>query len=100
MLKACERTPARFDVDPAAPPSANDGRPSHWAREGRRFADGGDLIGALRRFQQALKLDIDCREAWLGLSDVFLGMRDVERSEACLEVARLIRRRTAPPAIA
>jgi tetratricopeptide (TPR) repeat protein len=96
MLKAYEESPARIDLDQAATAGVNAGPPSLWAREACKYADRGDLIGALRRFEKALEMDIDCHEAWLGLSDVFLGMRDIERSEACLEVARLIRRRAAP----
>lgn len=93
MLKAFEETTSGFDPDREAVRGVSGGPPSFLAREGSRFAARGDLIGALRRFQKALEMDIDCHEAWLGLSDVFLGMRDIERSEACLKVARLIGRR-------
>jgi tetratricopeptide (TPR) repeat protein len=61
-----------------------------WARQGRIEAGKGDLPDALRCFQRSLELDIDYLPAWVGLSLVFNRMRDRQRSDSCLEVARRI----------
>jgi thioredoxin-like negative regulator of GroEL len=71
-----------------------------WAFEGLACAERGDHVGALHCFQHALETDIDCREAWLGLAEVFLAMHDGRRADACLRVGRLIERRKAPQATA
>jgi len=64
-----------------------------WAREGMSSAHKGDLLSALSSLQQALDIDLDCYEAWLGLCEVFSKLHDGRRAAACLEVARRIRRR-------
>jgi Flp pilus assembly protein TadD len=70
------------------------------AFEGLARAGRGDLAGALRCLHRALERDVDCPAAWSGLSTVFLAIGDGRRAEACLDVARLIRRRRAPEATA
>ena len=38
-----------------------------------------------------VEADMDCVEAWIGLSEVFTKMQDLRRAENCLDVARRIR---------
>jgi uncharacterized protein HemY len=73
-------------------------RPVEWALEGWACAGRGDWFGALRCFQRSLEGDMDCTEAWTGLAEVFEWMGDPKRSASCLEVARLLGRRSAPEA--
>lgn len=62
-----------------------------WAGQGRMHARRGDQLGALQSFERALECDIDCLEAWSGLSEVFERMQDSRRADACLEICRRIR---------
>jgi Flp pilus assembly protein TadD len=97
MLKS--RSTLAHAIDPRllqAPP----GGAVEWAFEGMARAERGDRIGALRCLHRALECDLDCPEAWSGLSTIFLAMGDDRRAAACLDVARLIRRRAAPEATA
>jgi hypothetical protein len=66
-----------------------------WSRQGRMRAEEGDTIGALRSFRRAIESDIDCIEAWIGLSDLFDEIQDRGRAAACLDVVRMIRARDA-----
>jgi hypothetical protein len=59
-------------------------------------AHKGDLLSALGSLQQALDLDLDCYEAWLGLCEVFTKLHDGRRAAACLDVARRGGRRRIP----
>ena len=49
------------------------------------------LLRALKSLERSLESDPDCYEAWEGLSDLFLSMRDMRRAGQCLEVARSLR---------
>ena len=62
-----------------------------WAGQGRIHARRGDLLGALQSFERSLECDIDCLEAWSGLSEVFETMQDGRRADACHEVCRRLR---------
>lgn len=62
-----------------------------WAGQGRMHARRGDLLGALQSFERALECDIDCLEAWSGLSELFEKMQDARRADACLDVCRRLR---------
>jgi hypothetical protein len=95
MLKTANRVAHAFDAAANVPRRSR--RPVEWAREGELCVRYGDLVGALRCFQQALEVDIDCAGAWTGLSDVFTRMNDPGRADACLQVARLINRRSEAP---
>ncbi len=66
-----------------------------WAGQGTMHARSGDLLSALQSFERALECNIDCLDAWSGLSEVFERMQDRRRAEACLEVCRRIRSATA-----
>ncbi len=70
--------------------------PVGWAEEGIARCRGGDLLGALRSFERSLACDGDCYEAWLGLAEVFMVMKDLQRADQCVAVARRIRRLAAP----
>jgi len=72
----------------------------HWAEEGIRCTEHGDLLGALHSLQRSLECDSNCYEAWVGLAEVFMVMKDLERADRCLEVARRIRAQIATPRIA
>jgi hypothetical protein len=95
MLKSPSFVGARFD--PLTPVPGHARGASGWADEGRVCAERGDVLGALQCFQQSLEIDIDCYSAWMGLSEVFAKMNDGWRATNCLEVARQLRVRTAPP---
>ena len=64
-----------------------------WAEEGMALTRRGDLLGALKCLERSLECDANCYEAWLGLSEVFMVMRDAERADRCLQVARRLRAR-------
>ena len=49
------------------------------------------LLLALKSLERSLESDPDCYDAWAGLSDLFLRMRDVRRAVQCLKVARRLR---------
>jgi hypothetical protein len=100
MLKSAPRPRTSHEFDPAGALAAAGGGAVLWARQGTIDTERGDLFGALRCFQRSLETDIDCVEAWVGLSEVFDRMRDQKRAEACLEVARRIRCREVREAIA
>ena len=100
MLKPQAGGRAPLDFDPAASGAGRARGAIEWAYEGLACTARNDHVRALQCFQRALETDIDCRDAWLGLSEVFLGMQDVRRADACLQVARLIQRRTAAEATA
>ena len=91
MLKSAPRPMTYDEFDPAGALAAAGGGAVLWARQGTIESERGDLFGALRCFQRSLETDIDCIEAWIGLSKVFDRMRDRDRAAACLEVARRIR---------
>lgn len=94
MLKGESRAAkAAFDFDPFGALAGAGGGAVLWARQGTVCAERGDLVGALQCFQRSLETDLDCVEAWRGLSGVFERMRDPRRADACLEVARRIRGR-------
>ena len=94
-------TATAFDFDPLGSLIGSGRDPRLWAQEGSKHASRGDLVEALRCFQRALEVDIDCSEAWVGLASVFLRMEDTRRAGSCLEVARLIQlRRDSPRASA
>jgi hypothetical protein len=63
------------------------------AREGWLCAGTRDLLGALQSFERALDRDVDCYEAWLGLSKIFVDLNDTRRAICCLDVARLLKQR-------
>ncbi len=67
--------------------------PIEWAEAGMSYAERGDLLGALRCLEFSLEGDTDCYEAWLGLSEVFMAMKDATRADRCLKVARRLRSR-------
>jgi Flp pilus assembly protein TadD len=91
MLKSVPGPRTYREFDPAGSVAAAGGGAVLWARQGTIEAERGDLFDALRCFQRSLETDIDCLEAWIGLSEVFDRMRDRNRADACLEVARRIR---------
>ena len=93
MLKSEERSKTHGDREAAVALAAAGAGAILWARQGMTDADRGDLFGALRNFQRSLEIDLDCQEAWIGLSQVFDRMRDRKRSLACLDVARRLRGR-------
>ena len=88
MLKSVERE-RKSDIsnDPLRAIAGSGGGAVLWARQGAACAERGDSIGALQCFQRSIQTDLDCVEAWAGLSEVFNGMRDRARADACLEVA-------------
>jgi Tfp pilus assembly protein PilF len=59
---------------------------------GQTRARGGDLLGALRCYEDALRIDGDSYHAWMGLSVVFMKINDTARAQRCLGVARLLRK--------
>ncbi len=61
-----------------------------WAR-----AERGDLLGALRCYEDVLRIDGDSYHAWLALSIVFRRMEDSARADRCLGVARRLARSAA-----
>src|SRR3989442_14795040 len=91
MLKSVGRAKTGFDFDPFRAVAGGAGGATLWACQGRIYADRGDLLGALQCFQRSLEADMDCVEAWIGLSEVFTRMQDRRRAENCLDVARRIR---------
>ena len=91
MLKSTPGARTYREIDPAGVVAAAGGGAVVWARQGTIETERGDLFGALRCFQRSLETDIDCIEAWMGLSEVFDRMHDRKRADACLEVARRIR---------
>jgi len=91
MLKSVGTAKTAFDFDPFGALAGGGGGATLWARQGRLYADRGDMVGALQCFQRSLEADIDCVEAWVGLSEVFSRMQDRRRAENCLDVARRIR---------
>jgi len=91
MLKgATQGRPVR-EFDPLGALVGAGGGAVLWAGQGKQHVRRGDLFGALQSFQRSLEIDIDCLEAWTGLSEVFTGMQDHQRAAACLEVVRRIR---------
>jgi Flp pilus assembly protein TadD len=91
MLKSAPGPRTYDEFDPAGAVAAAGGGAVVWARQGAIETERGDLFGALRCFQRSLETDIDCIEAWMGLYEVFDRMRDRNRADACLDVARRIR---------
>ncbi|PYT15345.1 MAG: hypothetical protein DMF51_07015 [Acidobacteria bacterium] len=91
MLKGMGTTKTVFDFDPLGALAGGAGGAILWARQGRIYVDRGDLVGALQSYQRSLEADMDCVEAWIGLSEVFTKMQDRRRAENCLDVARRIR---------
>ncbi|MGH9748600.1 MAG: hypothetical protein ACRD6R_01575 [Candidatus Polarisedimenticolia bacterium] len=98
MLKLASRSRPVPEPNPFSAATAAATRPVEWALEGWACAERGDWFGALRCFQHSLEGDMDCTEAWTGLAEVFQWMGDPKRSASCLEVARLLGRRSAPEA--
>jgi hypothetical protein len=93
MLKSAPKSKPAYEFDPFSAIAGVEGGATLWARQGSVCAERGDLVGALQCFQRSLEADLDCVEAWTGLSDVFERMHDGRRADACLEVARRIRGR-------
>jgi len=91
MLKSAGARQTTYEFDPFGTLAGGGGGASLWARQGKIYSDRGDMIGALQCFQRSLEADMDCVEAWIGLSEVFMKMQDRQRSENCLDVARRIR---------
>ena len=91
MLKSVRPARPAFDSDPLDGLVGAGGGAILWAGQGSMHVRDGDLFGALQSFERALECDIDCVEAWTGLSEVFERMQDRRRAAACLEVARRIR---------
>jgi len=100
MLKSDAGRRTYREFDPAGALAAAGGGAVLWARQGMIEAERGDLFAALRCFQRSLETDLDCVDAWIGLSEVFDRMLDRRRADACLEVARRIRCRDVREAIA
>ncbi len=100
MLKSVGRPKTDYEFDPLGTLAGGDGGAVLWARQGTLCAQRGDLVGALQCFQRSLETDLDCMDAWAGLSIVFDRMKDLRRADACLEVARRIRARFAREATA
>jgi|SRR5947208_380536 len=91
MLKSDGGRRIYREFDPARALAAAGGGAFLWAQQGTIEAERGDLFAALRCFQRSLESDLDCVDAWIGLSEVFERMLDQRRADACLEVARRIR---------
>jgi len=91
MLKSGTQGRTAFEFDPLGALVGAGGGAVLWAGQGKLHVRRGDLFGALQSFQRSLEIDIDCLEAWTGLSEVFTRMEDPRRAVACLEVARRIR---------
>jgi cytochrome c-type biogenesis protein CcmH/NrfG len=100
MLKHVTPGKTLFDFDPLSALMGAGGGASLWAGQGKMCVERGDLFGALQSFQRSLEIDIDCLEAWTGLSEVFARMQDPRRVDACLEVARRICKASAREATA
>ena len=100
MLKSAHRPKTAFEFDPLGTLAGGAGGAALWARQGTLFAQRGDLVGALQCFQRSLDADLDCMDAWTGLSMVFDRMNDRRRADACLDVARRIRARSVREATA
>lgn len=81
----------RFEAYPLDALAGAGGGAMLWAGQGRMHARSGDLLGALQSFERALECNVDCLDAWSGLSEVFERMQDRRRAEACLEVCRRIK---------
>ncbi|HKB07045.1 MAG TPA: tetratricopeptide repeat protein, partial [Candidatus Polarisedimenticolia bacterium] len=77
MLKRTVPDPVH-DLDPLGALAAGGGE-ALWARQGAVCAESGDLVGALQCFQRALESNLDCADAWSGLSEVFRLMGDSRR---------------------
>src|SRR6266540_6924818 len=88
MLKSAARPATAYECDPLGAILGAEGGATLWARQGSVCAERGDLVGALRCFQRSLEANLDCLEAWAGLSDVFDRMHDRRRADACLDIAR------------
>jgi uncharacterized protein HemY len=93
MLKSTPRPATAYECDPLGAILGTEGGAILWARQGSVCAERGDFVGALQCFQRSLEANLDCVEAWAGLSDVFDRMQDRRRAGACLEVARRLRGR-------
>ena len=93
MLKSVQREKSARETDPFGALAGAGGGAVLWARQGTTCAERGDLVGALQCFQRSLEIDLDCMEAWAGLSGVFDSMHDRGRADACLDVARRLRLR-------
>jgi cytochrome c-type biogenesis protein CcmH/NrfG len=91
MLKSVAPGKTTFDYDPLGALAGAGGGAILWVGQGKMYVERGDLFGALQSFQRSLEIDVDCVEAWTGLSEVFTRMQDRRRADACLEVARRIR---------
>ena len=91
MLKNVRPARPASDFDPLGALVGASGGATLWASQGSMYVLDGDLFGALQSFERALECDLDCVEAWTGLSEVFEKMQDRRRAAACLEVARRIR---------
>lgn len=89
MLKSTTQGRTAFEFDPLG--ALVGAGAVLWAGQGSLHVRRGDLFGALQSFQRSLEIDIDCHEAWTGLSEVFTRMQDHRRAAACVEVARRIR---------
>ena len=100
MLKHVTPGKTAFDFDPLGSLMGTGGGAILWAGQGKRSVECGDLFGALQSFQRSLEIDIDCLEAWTGLSEVFARMQDPRRAHACLDMARRIRKASAREATA
>ena len=91
MLKSLMPGRHAFDANPLDALAGAGGGAILWAGQGNMHARRGDLLAALQSFERSLECDIDCLEAWSGLSEVFEKMQDGRRADACLEVCRRIR---------
>ena len=100
MLKSMQRPKPGYEFDPLGTLAGGEGGAVLWARQGTLYAQRGDLVEALQCFQRSLETDLDCMDAWAGLSIVFDRMNDRRRADACLEVARRIRARSVREATA
>lgn len=91
MLKRTTPPETAGDLDPLGMLAGAAGGAALWARQGKACAESGDLVGALQCFQRALESNLDCADAWSGLSEVFGRMGDSRRAGQCVEIARRIR---------
>lgn len=86
------------DPSPAKPPmSENTEFGEASCRAIRSSSPSGHLLRALQSLERSLEADPDSYAAWIGLSSLFLRMRDADRGEQCLAVARRLRSRRASP---
>ena len=88
MLKGAQFWKSACEFDPFLAIGGADGGAILWARQGTACAEHGDPVGALRCFRRSIETDLDCVEAWTGLSEVFTRMHDRRRAGACLDVVR------------